>query len=57
MPVSWKHSLRDKDVPILASAIAAGVDYLVTGDSRNFGAFLERLLQVCWCCGHASSWR
>jgi predicted nucleic acid-binding protein len=29
--------LVDKDLPILAAAIAASVDYLVTGDRKHFG--------------------
>jgi uncharacterized protein len=29
--------LIDKDLPILAAAIAASVDYLVTGDKKHFG--------------------
>lgn len=32
--------LPDKDAPILAAAIAARVDVLVTGDKRHFGDFL-----------------
>jgi uncharacterized protein len=31
------HRLRDKDVPILAAAIAARASALVTGDRRDFG--------------------
>lgn len=31
------HSLPDKDVPILAAAIAARASALVTGDRRDFG--------------------
>jgi putative PIN family toxin of toxin-antitoxin system len=27
----------DKDIPVLASAIACGADYLVTGDKKDFG--------------------
>lgn len=34
--------MRDKDEPILASAIAARVDYLVTGDSRDFGTLFGK---------------
>jgi predicted nucleic acid-binding protein len=32
-----KHGLPDKDVPILAAAIAQRADLLVTGDRRDFG--------------------
>lgn len=32
-----EHGLPDKDVPILAAAIAQGADLLVTGDRRDFG--------------------
>ena len=31
-------ALRDKDVPILAAAIAAKATHLITGDRRDFGA-------------------
>jgi len=31
------HRLPDKDIPILAAAIAQGADLLVTGDRRDFG--------------------
>ena len=31
-------ALRDKDVPILAAAIAARATHLITGDRRDFGA-------------------
>ena len=31
--------LAAKDVPILASAIAADADFLVTGDAKHFGRF------------------
>ena len=31
------HGLPDKDIPILAAAIAQRVDLLVTGDRRDFG--------------------
>jgi len=32
-----KHGLPDKDIPILAAAIAQRADLLVTGDRRDFG--------------------
>jgi predicted nucleic acid-binding protein len=32
-----RHGLPDKDVPILAAAIAQEADLLVTGDRRDFG--------------------
>jgi predicted nucleic acid-binding protein len=31
------HGLQDSDAPILAAAIAAGADFLVTGDRTHFG--------------------
>ena len=31
------HELQDSDAPILAAAIAAGADFLVTGDRTHFG--------------------
>ena len=31
------HVLQDSDAPILAAAIAAGADFLVTGDRTHFG--------------------
>jgi len=31
------HDLQDSDAPILAAAIAAGADFLVTGDRTHFG--------------------
>lgn len=34
--------LHDKDIPVLASAIEAGCDILLTGDSRHFGPLFER---------------
>lgn len=34
--------LREKDRPILAAAIAAQADYLVTGDQRDFGALFGK---------------
>ena len=29
--------IADKDIPVLASAIACGAEYLVTGDKKDFG--------------------
>lgn len=34
--------LAEKDQPILAAAIAASVDYLVTGDANHFGTLFDR---------------
>ena len=34
--------LPEKDIPVLAGAIAAGCDILMTGDSRHFGPFFGR---------------
>ncbi len=35
-------SLAAKDIPILAAAIAAKAQYLVTGDKRDFGALFGK---------------
>jgi predicted nucleic acid-binding protein len=35
-------SLPEKDLPVLASAITARCDILVTGDTRHFGAYFGR---------------
>lgn len=32
----------DKDIPVLASAIACGADYLITGDKKDFGKLKSR---------------
>ena len=37
--------LPDKDVPILAAAIAAGASTLVTGDRRDFGHLYGRIVE------------
>jgi predicted nucleic acid-binding protein len=37
-----KIDLRDKDLPILFSAISAGCEYLITGDLRDFGKFFGK---------------
>jgi predicted nucleic acid-binding protein len=36
--------LPEKDLPVLATAIDAGCDILVTGDSRHFGPLFGRTL-------------
>jgi predicted nucleic acid-binding protein len=42
-----KLSLRSKDVPIVAAAIAAGATHLITGDRRDFGPYFgKRLLEM-----------
>lgn len=42
-----RYGLPAKDTPILAAAIAARVDILVTGDRRHFGAlFGQEIEQV-----------
>lgn len=33
--------LNSKDIPVLASAVAAGVDVLLTGDLRHFGPLMD----------------
>ncbi len=45
--VEWarEQGLRLKDAPILAAAVHAGADVLVTGDARDFGALYERTLR------------
>ncbi|MDZ7792911.1 MAG: PIN domain-containing protein [Spirochaetia bacterium] len=37
--------LPDKDIPVLASAIEAGCDILMTGDSRHFGPLFGRSIE------------
>ena len=37
--------LRDKDRPILQAAIFAKVDYLITGDFRDFGIYFGKTIQ------------
>lgn len=37
--------LPAKDAPILAAAIAAGCDYLVTGDKRDFGHLYGKTIE------------
>ena len=36
--------LREKDWPILGGAVAAGATHLITGDLRDFGPFLGRVV-------------
>jgi len=33
--------ITDKDAPVLASAVASGADYLVTGDKKDFDKFKD----------------
>ena len=35
--MSMAGSIAEKDVPVLASAIACGTQYLITGDKKDFG--------------------
>jgi|SRR5690625_5111495 len=45
--VAWAAThVPAKDAPILAAAVAARVDVLVTGDRRHFGSYFGRLLQT-----------
>lgn len=37
-------SLREKDKPILAAAMAGRANFLVTGDARDFGAYFGKSL-------------
>ena len=45
--VRWARStgLPDKDAPILATAVQAKADFLVTGDRADFGGLYERKLR------------
>ncbi|MFO1431533.1 MAG: PIN domain-containing protein [Candidatus Competibacteraceae bacterium] len=43
--VATNSGLPEKDVPILAAAIAARADLLVTGDRRHFGALYGQAVQ------------
>ena len=45
--VQWASSegLPLKDAPILAAAVQAGADVLVTGDARDFGTLFNRTLR------------
>ena len=45
--VMWaqQQGLPRKDAPILAAAIHAGADLLVTGDARDFGLLYDRTLR------------
>jgi predicted nucleic acid-binding protein len=45
--VAWarQQGVPAEDAPILAAAIDAGVDVLVTGDRRHFGHLFERTLE------------
>ena len=45
MSVATNSGLPEKDVPILAAAIAARADLLVTGDRRHFGALYGKAVQ------------
>jgi predicted nucleic acid-binding protein len=42
LAVASKHGLPEKDVPILAAALMAEADALVTGDRRHFGLLYDR---------------
>lgn len=41
-------SLRNKDVPIVAAARAAGATHLITGDRRDFGSYFGKRLGPMW---------
>lgn len=45
--VAWarQQGLPDEDAPILAAAVDAGVDVLVTGDRTHFGHLFRRTLE------------
>jgi len=38
----WFGITADKDVPVIVSAINGKADFLVTGDTRDFGALMKR---------------
>lgn len=38
-------SIVEKDKPILAAAIHAGVDFLITGDKRHFGRLYQQTVE------------
>ncbi len=40
--VPWFGVTSDKDVPVIVSAIEGEADFLVTGDTRDFGALMQR---------------
>lgn len=40
--------LSKKDVPILQSALAADVSYLITGDRKDFGPYFQKKLGGVW---------
>ncbi|MDN5874755.1 MAG: PIN domain-containing protein [Sinobacteraceae bacterium] len=42
MAAASKHGLPEKDIPILAAAITAGAQGLVTGDRKHFGSLYGR---------------
>jgi len=45
--LSQEVELPEKDLPVLADAVAAKADYLVTGDKRHFGQWYgKRLLGI-----------
>jgi uncharacterized protein len=40
--VPWFGITADKDVPVVVSAINGKADFLLTGDTRDFGALMQR---------------
>ncbi len=42
LPDDLRVDLPAKDIPILAAALSADADYLITGDKRHFGAYFGR---------------
>ena len=44
LPEGLEKDLPAKDVPILAAAIEAKADFLITGDKQHFGAYFGRKL-------------
>jgi predicted nucleic acid-binding protein len=42
--------LPAKDAPVLAAAIQAGADYLITGDRHHFGRWMNLAIATSW--GH-----
>jgi predicted nucleic acid-binding protein len=39
---SARRFVTEKDAPVLAAALAAQADVLVTGDRKHFGALMDR---------------
>lgn len=55
--VTWAagEGLPEGDAPILAAAVGARVDVLVTSDRRHFGHLFRRLVAGVWVCSPAEA--